>query len=45
MIPTMQHLTKRAFAKRVHDFIPIGKMVMIDDEIVTPFIIITIVVR
>ena len=45
MIPAMQHLTKRPFAKRVYNFIPICKMVMIDDKIVTPFIVITVVIR
>lgn len=45
MIPAMQYLTERSFAKRVYNFIPIGKVVMVDDEIVTPFIIITVVVR
>ena len=45
MIPAMQHLTKRPFAKSVHNFIPIGKMVMIDDKIITPFIVITVVIR
>ena len=45
MISAMQHLTKRSFTKRVYHFIPIGEMVMIDDKIVTPFVVIAVVVR
>jgi hypothetical protein len=44
MIPTIEHLPKRPFSKRVHDFITVSEMIMVDNQIISPFIIISIVV-
>lgn len=44
MIATMKYLPKRTFSKCIDNFITIGEMVLINNEIVATLIIITIVV-
>jgi hypothetical protein len=44
VIATMQHLAKRSFAKSIDYFIAIRKVIVIDNKIVTAFIIIAIIV-
>lgn len=44
MIQRLDHLAKRALPQGVHDFVPIGQVVLRDKEIVAPVIVIAIVV-
>src|SRR5260221_14602484 len=44
IIPTIEHLSKRSFSKRVHDFITISKVIMVDNQVISPFIVISIII-
>src|SRR5258708_1556643 len=44
MIPTIEHLTKRSFSEGVHDFIAVSKVIMVDNQIIPPFIVISVVI-
>ena len=45
MVSTAQYLTERSLSKAVQDFVTIGKMVMIDHEIVTAVVVVAVIVR
>lgn len=45
MIPAVQYLTERPFAKSVDDFITIRKMISHYDQVVSTFIIISMIIR
>ena len=44
VIPAVQHLSKRALPKRVHDFVSIREVIAHDNLIISPIIIIAVVV-
>jgi len=45
MVPTMEDLTKGAFAKSVNDFVSECQMVMVDNLIIASVVVIAIIVR
>ena len=44
MIAAMQYLSKRTFAQGVDHLVPICKMIAVNNQIVTSFIVVTVII-
>ena len=45
MVAAVQHLTERALAQSVDDFVAVRQMVMHDNEIVASFVVVAVIIR
>lgn len=45
MVTAMQHLSKRTLAQRVNDLVTVGKVVVLDDEVIPSLVVVAIIVR